>query len=247
MQRHDRTGRSKAAKLSPEAQWVQLHNGFRKEASWQALSFGARITYIELKGAFNGSNNGRIMASVRFLAEQIGCAKATVERALSELQDAGFIVKTKGGALGVDGKGTGSCWRLTELGCLGERPTQDYKSRFPSSRLGQDVLKTRTGKAATVPETRTGCPRNEDRKPPKSTDPCPRNEDDLQSYHGGSDDMDVQASTVDQQQHGPHIEAAAASGQFAAGWQPRVFAGRAPEGEVVGEPAVFVVRGLRSK
>lgn len=127
-----------------------LHNGFRQEPAWKALGCPARIVYIELKGQHNGFNNGRIEASTRFLAEFTGLDKKTVTRALEQLTAAGFIVRIDHGSLGVEGKGTGSCWRLTELGVLGGRPSKDYRAtaaenKSPSPKRGQDVPREGTG------------------------------------------------------------------------------------------------------
>jgi len=38
----------------------------------------------------------------------------------------GLIVQTKGGSLGVEGKGTAPHWRLTECGYLKDPPTRDF-------------------------------------------------------------------------------------------------------------------------
>jgi hypothetical protein len=42
------------------------------------------------------------------------------------LQHYGFIVMTKGGSLGINGKGTAPHWRLTELGYMRDLPTNDF-------------------------------------------------------------------------------------------------------------------------
>jgi len=132
--KHNKTGRTKGAKLPWESCHVKIINGFRQESAWKALKAGSRIVYIELKSRFNGFNNGKIMGSERFLAEQTGFGKNAISRALGELQEKGFIRETKPGVLGSDGKGTGACWALTELGCHGERPTKDFKKWKPKNR-----------------------------------------------------------------------------------------------------------------
>ncbi len=138
MSKHDKTGRSKNAKLPWESRHVMLINSFRTEPAWKDLNASARVVYVELKSLYNGYNNGSLMASERHLAEMTGFVKNTVSRSLDDLQEAGFIVEMKRGIIGVDGKGTGTLWRLTELGCLGERPTKDFKkNRTPGQRLTQ--------------------------------------------------------------------------------------------------------------
>ncbi len=107
---------------------MEIFNGFRQEPAWKALNASARVVYVELKSLYNGFNNGNVEGSERILAEMAGLGKNTASRALEELQEAGFIVQMKRGVLGIDGKGRGTLWRLTEIGCLGERPTNDFKS-----------------------------------------------------------------------------------------------------------------------
>ena len=121
----------KKGSLPKDQQFVQLINAFRQEPAWLALSFGARCLYVEIKAIYNGSNNGRIMCSVRHGAEQISSTRKSAEKFLRELQDHGFIVETAPGALGVEGKGTGRLWRLTELGFMGEQPTKNYRDWTP--------------------------------------------------------------------------------------------------------------------
>ena len=132
---HDKTGRSKKTRLPWESCHVELINGFRQEAAWKALNASARLVYIELKSLYNSFNNGKVMASERHLAAMTGFSKNTVSRALETLQGGGFIVEMRRGTIGVDGKGAGSLWRLTELGCLGERPTKDYRTSQPKNRI----------------------------------------------------------------------------------------------------------------
>ena len=130
---HNKTGRSKKTRLPWESCRVEINNGFRQERAWKALNASARVVYVELKSLFNGFNNGKVMASERHLAGLTGFSKNTVSRSLEALHDAGFIVEMKRGVIGVEGKGTGSLWRLTELGCLGERFFKEFNHRSHSS------------------------------------------------------------------------------------------------------------------
>ncbi len=134
MGRHDKTGRTKDAKRPWASCHVELNNGFRQEAAWKALKPSARVVYVELKSLYNGFNNGKVEGSERRLAKLTGLGKNTVSRALEELQEAGFIVQMKRGVLGIEGNGKGTLWRLTELGCLSDRPTKDFRKRQPKNR-----------------------------------------------------------------------------------------------------------------
>ena len=125
----------KKGSLPKGQQFVQLFNAFRQEPAWLALTYGARCAYVEIKAQYNGQNNGRIMCSVRFLQDRLGCSLSSAERFLKELQTHGFIVKTAPGFLGVDGQGSGATWRITELGCMGDRQTKDYRNYQPGKNM----------------------------------------------------------------------------------------------------------------
>jgi hypothetical protein len=125
---------------------------------WKIMSPGARLLYIALKRRYSleRRNNGRIYLSIRDAAEELGLNKNSVTVWFQELEHYGFIVKTSGGCLGVDGRGKAPHWRLTELGFMGDPPTKDYlswrgerfrppwKNRIPSQELGQGVPRIRT-------------------------------------------------------------------------------------------------------
>ncbi len=182
----------KKGSLPKDQQFVQLINAFRAEPAWLASSFGARCLYIEIKAAYTGMNNGRLMASARFAAKTLRCNKDTASGYFRELQDKGFIIKTRGGHLGVEGRGHGRLWRLTELGFMGEQPTKDYKNWRPekfkslSEKPGQGVRKTRTVAGQGVRKTRTGCPKNPDGNAASGSQECPKDRDNL-IYQGEGD------------------------------------------------------------
>jgi hypothetical protein len=126
-------------------------------AAWRAMSPSARVLYIALKTRYsiNLRNNGRIYLSVRNAAKETGLNKDTIARAFRELARYGFIVQTKGGCLGVEGKGKAPHWRLTELGYMADPPTKDFlrwsgtkvrdaKNKSPSEKSGHAVRKFRT-------------------------------------------------------------------------------------------------------
>lgn len=108
----------------------------------------------------------------------------TVAMETAGLQECGFIVRTKPGFLGIEGKGTGATWRLTELPCRGERPTQDYKregleNRTPSEETGQGVRINRTENGGGVRSNRTRCPKDADGNGGETGSACPQSPDDL--------------------------------------------------------------------
>ena len=182
----------KKGSLPKDQQFVQLINAFRQEPAWLALSFGARCLYVEIKAIYNGQNNGRIMCSVRHAARIVGSTPKSAEKFLREIQGHGFIVETTPGALGVEGKGKGKLWRLTELGFMGDQPTKNYrdwkpqKNKTPSYVGGQGVLRRGTGKAPGVLRRGTGCPTRGDSKGGKTAPDCPTRGDNL-IYQGEGD------------------------------------------------------------
>jgi hypothetical protein len=111
-----------------EGPFVPVLIATMNSAAWRALSPYARVVYIALKSRYglDARNNGRIYLSTRDGAEELGFDVKTVARCLRELQHYGFIVMTKVGALGVEGKGVAPHWRLTELGYMGDPPTRDF-------------------------------------------------------------------------------------------------------------------------
>ena len=70
--------KGKKGSLPKDQQFVQLFNAFRQEPAWLALTYGARCAYVEVKAEHNGQNNGRIMCSVRFLQDRLGCSLSSI-------------------------------------------------------------------------------------------------------------------------------------------------------------------------
>jgi len=121
----------KKNKLPP---FIPVHKETMRTPAWKALTMGARMLFVHLKGhhftGFN-NNNGRIFLSERKAMEEMGVRnRESIRRWFRELQHYGFIVMTNPGTLGVEGKGKAPQWRLTELETpLADtrEPTLDYK------------------------------------------------------------------------------------------------------------------------
>ena len=101
------------------------------EPAFQALPAGPQMLYVHMKRYFNGENNGKVYLSVRRAAKLLNVNKNTACRYFGQLEDKGFIVAVEVGRLGIEGKGKATSWRLTEIGCLGLKATQDYKNWRP--------------------------------------------------------------------------------------------------------------------
>ncbi len=80
-----------------DEQYVNLSYRMLRSPAWRALGGPAVKVYFELRARFNGGNNGQLTLSLDEGARLLGIGKATVGRALIELQVKGFIVMTKRG------------------------------------------------------------------------------------------------------------------------------------------------------
>ncbi|WP_299596581.1 helix-turn-helix domain-containing protein [uncultured Tateyamaria sp.] len=109
------------------AKFVQVHHWLMDTQAWLDLKPSAVVVYLSLKRQFDGTNNGQIAASQRVLAMRTGLSRDTVQRALQELEAAGFLVVTQRGFLGVEGAGKATMYRLTELATADGKPaTKDF-------------------------------------------------------------------------------------------------------------------------
>jgi|SRR5215469_17303535 len=114
--RTDRHHRKGQERLPP---FVPLLISTLDSAAWRAMSHGAKVLYIALKRRYSPKrhNNGRIFLSQRSAEKELRSGTDQISRWFRELQHYGFIVQTRGGSLGIDGKGKAPHWRLTEIGC----------------------------------------------------------------------------------------------------------------------------------
>ena len=88
----DRKGRSRR-----KEQYIGLPHKKVKSAAWRALSGNAIKVYLELHSRYWGGNNGKLSLSLEEGARVLGLGKATVKRALEELEDKGFVAMTRRG------------------------------------------------------------------------------------------------------------------------------------------------------
>lgn len=71
-----------------------------RNEEWKNLSPSAKLFYIYLKGKFNGYNNGEIRLYYSELEGIKGLSShATISKASKELENKGWILKTKVGGL----------------------------------------------------------------------------------------------------------------------------------------------------
>lgn len=131
-----------ARKRSKSPPFVMLPKWVVRSPAWRALSANARAVYLELRDRFNGHNNGMIGLGVREAAEATNMHKNTANRAIIELEQAGFLEPGTKGAFRQNGR-RATEWLLTEL---------------PDDRTGHAALKTFMSRKIVSPSTGTISP-----------------------------------------------------------------------------------------
>jgi hypothetical protein len=97
--------------------------------AWRAMSPGARLLNIELRGRLRNDhlNNGKVFLSCRYAAKAIGATSRSVVRWYAENEHYGFLRKTSEGFLGSDGRGIAAHYRFTEFPHGTLPPTRDFE------------------------------------------------------------------------------------------------------------------------
>lgn len=117
-------GQAKNGRSKREGQFMPLPYSMTQHPAWRSLSGSAIKVFVEMRGRFNGSNNGKIRLSLEDGARTLGMGKETVRRAAQELEAKGFIVQTKAGQF--YGRKAAE-WRLTDCNCDGQPATRDWQ------------------------------------------------------------------------------------------------------------------------
>jgi hypothetical protein len=121
--------RKQRAKLIP-GHFVPLIKATMATPAWRAMSYGARLVYVELRGRMknNAEDNGTFYLSYRLIAKALNTKSTrSVVRWIAELEHYGFIRKTRDGFLGADGRGIAASYRLTEYRFGTNPPTKDFE------------------------------------------------------------------------------------------------------------------------
>jgi hypothetical protein len=105
-------------------QYAPLPYPMLQSAAWRSLQGSSIKVWLEIRSRYNGGNNGKLTLSLDEGARILGIGKATVNRATKELEDKGFLVRTKRGAW--YGR-QASEWRVTDRSCEGHPATNDWK------------------------------------------------------------------------------------------------------------------------
>ncbi|PWB81852.1 MAG: hypothetical protein C3F11_13985 [Methylocystaceae bacterium] len=122
MPRHNKTGRSKT-----EGHFVIVPESMTQTAAWRGLSGTAVKAWVDINLVYNGSNNGALGISSRALGERIGVHFTTAAAALLELENAGFLRRTK--ASSYSQKRLAAEYRLTHKrdDRTGDPPSNEFK------------------------------------------------------------------------------------------------------------------------
>lgn len=139
--RNHRNGRSKY----PDGQFWQLPYKVARHDAFRALSGNAVKVLIELHCRYivrgdGSTNNGEITLSLGEASSVLNIGKATAQRALKELETAGFIRRTRTGHW--YGR-QASEFELTDLPSRGKPPTRDWQHM---GREKQNAVPIRTTK-----------------------------------------------------------------------------------------------------
>jgi hypothetical protein len=129
-----------------------------KSEAWRNLSHGARSLYTQLRLRFfwnhGNHNNGRLWLSQRDAMKELGSSSNEIAKWYRELVFFGFIVQTRGAALGSHGRGFAPHWRVTDIGYMHEPPTKDFLKwngtpfkDTPQRRRPRQRTESRNGKA----------------------------------------------------------------------------------------------------
>ena len=117
-----------------ECRHVRLYAWELESHAYRSLGLGARCLLVELKALYNGANNGSLHMSIREAASRLGTGKDQAAAAFRDLEDRGFIVATRWGAMARRSQNRlATTWRLAEFedDVSGHAATRDFMSWRP--------------------------------------------------------------------------------------------------------------------
>jgi DNA-binding transcriptional MocR family regulator len=139
--------------------FIQLFRYLLDSPAYASLSVWARAALIEVNRAFNGSNNGRIVLSVREVATRLNCHRDTAARALQELVDRGFIEPRTKGAFSVKFR-RATEWRLNDRRCNATgKPQSQAFLKWTSTSETQPPRRRQNSEHGPTEQDRTVLPR----------------------------------------------------------------------------------------
>lgn len=137
-------------KRKGKSKFIMLEAYLLRSDAWRSLTPNDRALYLEFKWRYDGLNNGRIGFSARDAATALGVSQMTAIRSMNNLQDRGFVIKTKLSGFNMKSR-VATEWRLSEYQC-------DVSGHVAS----RDFMKWAPGEKSTAsPGERTASPRKQ--------------------------------------------------------------------------------------
>ena len=128
--RHNlKKGLAKRGVIESTERFVKLIYPLLESDAWRWLRPISQSVYIELRRRFNGSNNGRISFSLAEGARILRASKSSIQKALVELEEHGFIKLVKKGYFT---RRMASEYALTDEQLDGHPPTREWRQWRPT-------------------------------------------------------------------------------------------------------------------
>jgi Helix-turn-helix domain len=114
--------------------FVMLPRYLLYSAAWKALSGTEAKGFIEILTLYNGSNNGHLLASTRWLAKRMNCSNDTAARVIRRLIEVGFLEIVRRSGFNVKTK-LAAEYRLTLYHCdaTNKTPSKEFMRWSPQS------------------------------------------------------------------------------------------------------------------
>ena len=129
MRHNIKKGLAKKGIIESTERFVKLTYPLLESEAWRWLKPNSQAVYIELRRRFNGSNNGKISFSLDEGARILRASKTTIQKALVELEEHGFIKLVKKGRF--QGR-RASEYALTDEQLDGYTPTREWRQWRPT-------------------------------------------------------------------------------------------------------------------
>ena len=120
---------AKKGVIESTERFVKLTYLLLESEAWRWLRPISQSVYIELRRRFNGSNNGKISFSLAEGARILRASKSSIQKALVELEEHGFIKLVKKGYFT---HRMASEYALTDERLHGYPPTREWKQWQPT-------------------------------------------------------------------------------------------------------------------
>ena len=128
--RHNlKKGLAKKGVIESTERFVKLTYPLIESQAWRWLRPISQSVYIELRRRFNGSNNGKISFSLGEGARILRASKSSIQKALVELEEHGFIKLVKKGYFT---RRMASEYALTDEQLDGHPPTKEWQRWQPT-------------------------------------------------------------------------------------------------------------------